>query len=371
MHNAGNSVTPAYAELPLNSIQQSIYNRMVDPRQSIENLNIANDVLYISSNNVTERMNKFFEHYPKLKKLVESQLIINCSKEFFYDAIDNIKELPDLDTYLYSETKDLYYVILTKTLYTDEFNKKLEDEEFRNKWISCLKIVDTIVWPEHGEHEILLNFFIKNGKMMPGSDINVEGHKIEAKKPFGMLKGAQTPQHPKIIFNTVKNFIKDEVNESVINKLAFGGIRNIKKSIELLSEESNLTLQEITYYIAIGYFSQYFLLSDITKFNMFLQNIKFDYNNITNLASQIFRIHGVLSVINYQITDNWEYLFVCDNDSGRYEVIKSFGADNILDVNWKYYMELFTNKNIGFTGGPRAKEDDSDVRHYNAGIKLN
>lgn len=371
MISGGNTVNPSLHEELF--LKNSINERVNLPDQKIENLRIANDVLYLASNNVIERMNKFFEHYPKLQKLVESQLIINSDKEFFYTAIDNIVTLPSLDSYLNSDVKDIYYVIMNNTVFKDDFtNNVLSSEDNKSKWLSCLKNIDSIVWPEHGEHEILLNFFINGGSLVPGSDINVEGIKIEAKKNFGMLKGAQAPAHPQVIINTIKEYIRDEVkNQKVFDNISLGGPRTIKKSIELLLDNSELTVNEIAYYFALGYFSQYFTLSNAIQFNIFLQHLKFNYSNINTLVDQIYRLHGILSIIHYQITDKWDYLFICDNESGHYEVIKAYGGETILDIHWKYYIDLYNNENITFSGGPRAKEDDTDPRHYNAGIKLN
>ena len=148
--------------------------------------------------------------------------------------------------------------------------------------------------------------------------------------------------------------MKDDVDISILDNSTTSGIRGFIDIVNVL-RENNVDDELIIYSISNGLFSQFFDLKDNLQFNMFIRHIKFNHDE---LASQLHRIHGVLAIISYQLSDNWKYLCVCDAISGKYTIIEALDIKDIKDVNWKDFMKLYNNDKIIFKNGPSTTAKD-------------
>jgi len=333
-------------------LQSEVVELVYHPEQTEENLIGAKNRLFIAPFETKEKIEAFFKNDIVAYKLLISELESNDLKSIFYEIMHNIETLPSFSDFIKYDGS-MYDFILENTV----FNNNFEVNEV--KFYELMKFICLICYDGHGKSEILLNLFLNNTTLLSRRDLYVDDIHVELKCSKGnisggMIKGAKQVSHPRIILETIKDCLKDDIDISILDNATTSGIRGFIDIVNVL-RENNVDDELIVYSISNGLFSQFFDLKDNLQFNMFIRHIKFNYDE---LASQLYRIHGVLAIISYQLSDNWKYLCVCDAISGKYTIIEALDIKDIKDVNWKDFMKLYNNDKIIFKNGPSTTAKD-------------
>lgn len=333
-------------------LQSEVVELVYHPEQTEENLIGAKNRLFIAPFETKEKIEAFFKNDIVAYKLLISELESNDLKSVFYEIMHNIKTLPSFSDFIKYDGS-MYDFILENTIFNNDF--KVNEIKF----YELMKFICLICYDGHGKSEILLNLFLNNTTLLSRRDLYVDDIHVELKCSKGnisggMIKGAKQVSHPRIILETIKDCLKDDVDISILDNSTTSGIRGFIDIVNVL-RENNVDDELIIYSISNGLFSQFFDLKDNLQFNMFIRHIKFNHDE---LASQLYRIHGVLAIISYQLSDNWKYLCVCDAISGKYTIIEALDIKDIKDVNWKDFMKLYNNDKIIFKNGPSTTAKD-------------
>jgi len=336
----------------IKELQSEVVELVYHPEQTKENLIGAKNKLFITPFNTKEKIEAFFKNDITAYKLLMSELESNDLKANFYTIMNNIKSFPSFKDFLVYNGS-MYDFILENTEFIDNF--KVNEVDF----YKLLKFICLISYDGHGKSEILLNLFLNNTILLSKKDLYVDDTHVELKCSKGnisggMIKGAKQVSHPKIILDTIKNCLSSDIDVSLLDNATTSGIRGFTNIIDILRNK-NVDDELIIYSISNGLFSQFFDTKDNSQFNMFVRHIKF---NSADLASQLHRIHGVLAIISYQLSDNWKYLCVCDAISGKYTIVEALDIKDIKDVNWKDFMKLYNNDKIIFKNGPSTTAKD-------------
>ena len=352
MSNYEEKIMPGQSEEEVAQLQSEVVELVYLPGQTKENLVGAKNRLFIASFETKEKIEAFFKNDLVAYKLLISELESNDLKADFYNIMNNISSLPSFSDFI-KYNGSMYDFILENTIFKDNF------EVNEVKFYDLMKFICLICYDGHGKSEILLNLFLNNTTLLQRRDLYVDNIHVELKCSKGnisggMIKGAKQVSHPKIILDTIKNCLKDDMDISKLDNATTSGIRGFTDIVNILRGEK-IDDELIIYSISNGLFSQFFDLKDNSQFNMFIRHIKF---NDETLAEQLYRIHGVLAIISYQLSDNWEYLCVCDAISGKYTIIEALPISNINDVNWKDFMKLYNNDKIIFKNGPSTTAKD-------------
>jgi len=337
----------------IEELRSVVITRANDENQTEENLTKAANDLYLAPFTTKEKIEAFFKNDKTAYKLLISELSSNNLIEDFYTIIHNIKTQASFKDFITYKDKNYYQFFVEKTEFNKDFT--LDETKFKN----LMNFISRICYDGHGKCEILFNLLFNNTTLISDKDLYVDNNHVELKSSIGkisggLIKGNKQINHPMIILNTIKDCLKEDINVSVLDDCTTSGINGFKNIVNIL-RENNIEDRMIIDSVAMGIFLQFFNMKNFNQFMMFINRIKFDKEK---LAEQLFRLHGVCAIINYKITCKWEYLCVCDVDSGKYLIIDVPKVENIDDISWKDYKVLYDNEDIYFRNGPATMARD-------------
>ena len=345
-------------ESDIEQLRSEVINRAQDENQTEENLIKAKNDLYLAPFSTKEKIEAFFKNDSVAYELLISKLAANNLTESFYNIMHHIKQLPDFEDFINYEPKDYYSFFINKTEFVDGF--VVNPYEFEN----LIRFISMISYDGHGKTEIAFNLFFDKTTLLNHTDLYVNGKHGELKASYGkynggMIKSSKQINHPRIIIETIKNCLKNDIDPNILNDVTTSGIKGFNNLVNIL-RENNISDKFIITAVANGIFSQFFDFTWLNQFMMFVNLI--DWNEDT-LAEQLYRLHGVCAIISYKIVDKWDYLCVSDVESGKYLIIDIPQGQTMEDISWRDYKMLYDNKDIIFRGGPSttAKDERSYV----------
>ena len=342
----------------LDELRSEVITRANDRNQTEENLIKAKNDLYLAPFSTKEKIEAFFKNDMVAYELLISKLAANNLTESFYNIMHHIKKLPDFDEFITYEPKNYYQFFIEKTEFIDGYIVNPDEFKF------LLQFISMISYDGHGKTEIAFNLFFDKTTLLNHKDLYVNGKHIELKSSYGksnggMIKSSKQINHPKIIIDTIKDCLKNDIDPNILNDVTTSGIKGFNNLVNIL-RENNVSDKFIITAVANSIFSQFF---DLIHFNQFMMFVNLINWNEEKLAEQLYRLHGVCAIISYKIVDKWDYLCVSDVESGKYLIIDIPQGQKIEDISWKDYKILYNNENIIFRGGPSttAKDERSYV----------
>lgn len=340
-------------ESNMDRLRSVVITRANDENQTEENLTKAANDLYLVPFGTKEKIEAFFKNDKVAYKLLMSELSSNNKTEDFYTVMHNMTKQPSFTDFINYKNKNYYDFFVEKTEFGEVYN--LDETSF----IMLMDFITRICYDGHGKGEILLNLLFENTVLDPYTDLYVDGKRVElkcsiGKKNGGMLKGNKQINHPRIILETIKDCLKDDIDVSILDGCTTSGIRGFNNIVKILREKG-VDDRLIINAIATGVFSQFFDMKNFNQYMMFINRIKF---NSETLGEQLYRLHGVCAMINYKLVCKWDYFVCLDAESGKYFVIDIPKVEIIEDVSWKDYKAIYDDEDIIFRAGPDTYADD-------------
>ena len=334
-------------------LRSVVIERANQENQTEENLTRAANDLYIAPFSTKEKIEAFFKNDKVAYKLLISELSSNNKTEDFFEIMNHISKQALFSDFINYEKKNYYDFFISKTEFNESF--VLDDKTFKD----LMQFISKICYDGHGKGEILLNLFFDNTVLHPYTDLYVDGKRVEIKCSFGktnggMLKGNKQINHPKIILETIKDCLKNDIDISILDECTTSGIKGFNNIVNiLLAAEVDDKL--IIDAVSTGVFSQFFEMKNFNQYMMFVNRIKFNHDT---LGEQLYRLHGVCAMINYKLTCKWDYFVCLDAESGKYFIIDIPKVDDIDDISWKDYKAIYDNEEIIFRAGPSTTAKD-------------
>jgi len=340
-------------ESNIEQLRSVVITRAQDKDQTEENLTKAANDLYIAPFATKEKIEAFYKNDKTPYKLLMSELAANNLTEDFYNIMHNIKSQASFIDFINYEPKNYYQFFIEKTEFIDGF---IVDPEKFKKLMYCISCIS---YDGHGKTEILFNLLFDKTTLVNNMDLFIDGIHIELKGSSGktnggMLKSNKQINHPKIIMNTIKECLKNDIDEYDLDGTTTSGPLGFKKIVKILKEH-NIDNRVIITALATGIFSQFFDSKWFNQFMMFVNLIDFKEET---LAEQLYRLHGVCAIISYKLVDKWQYLCVNDVESGKYLIIDIPKGESIENISWRDYKALYDDINIIFRGGPSTTAND-------------
>ena len=337
----------------IEQLRSVVISRANDENQTEENLTKAANDLYLAPFSTKEKIEAFFKNDKVAYKLLMSELSSNNLTEDFYKVMHNMTKQASFSDFIKYTNKNYYDFFIEKSEFNEQFD--LDDTSFRN----LMNFITRISYDGHGKGEILLNLLFNNTVLDNYTDLYVDGKRVELKCGIGktnggMLKGNKQINHPRIILQTIKDCLKNDIDVSILDDCTTSGIKGFNNIVNIL-KENNVDDRLIIDSIATGVFSQFFDMNNFNQYMMFINRIKF---NSDTLGEQLYRLHGVCAMINYKLVCKWDYFVCLDAESGKYFIIDIPKVDNINDISWKDYKVIYDNNDIIFRAGPSTTAKD-------------
>ena len=337
----------------IDRLRSVVITRANEENQTEENLTKAANDLYLAPFATKEKIEAFFKNDKVAYKLLMSELSTNNKTEDFYKVMHNMTKQPSFFDFIKYDKKNYYDFFNEKTEFNEAFD--LDNETFKD----LMNFITRICYDGHGKGEILLNLLFENTVLDPYTDLYVDGKRVELKCSIGktnggMLKGNKQINHPRIILETIKDCLKDDIDVSILNDCTTSGIRGFNNIVNIL-RENEVADKLIIDAIATGVFSQFFDMKNFNQYMMFINRIMFSPDI---LGEQLYRLHGVCAMINYKLVCKWDYFVCLDAESGKYFIIDIPKVESIDDISWKDYKSIYENKDIIFRAGPSTTAKD-------------